>query len=115
MKIGFLITARLKSTRLPGKLKLTIDDREMITWMIERLKCAPALDEIIIATSTNPQDKDLCQIAEREGVKCFRGSELDVIERLYKASKEFDLDYVLNVTADCPLVAYYIIEEVIDL
>ena len=53
MRTGFLITARLKSTRLPGKLKLTIGGREMLVWMIDRLKCADSLDEIVIATSTN--------------------------------------------------------------
>jgi len=37
MKIGFLITARLKSTRLPKKLLLKINGREIIRHMIDRL------------------------------------------------------------------------------
>ena len=82
MKIGFLITARMKSTRLPLKLTLKIHDREIIALMIDRLKLCNCVDEIIIATSTNSQDDVLCQIAQREHVKCFRGSEADVLERL---------------------------------
>ena len=114
MKIGFLITARMKSTRLPRKLTLKIDGREMITWMVDRLKLCKVLNEIIIATSTNPQDDILCQIAKRENVKCFKGSEDDVVERLYEAAKFFKIDYMINITADCPLVGYDFIEDVVE-
>jgi len=115
MKIGFLITARLKSTRLPKKVILKIDGREFIALMIKRLKLSKAVDDIVVATSTNPQDNPLAKIALRENVKCFRGSEDDVLERLYLASKEFGLDYILNLTADCPLLAYEFIEKVVEM
>lgn len=114
MKIGFLITARMKSTRLPLKLTLKIHDREIIALMIDRLKLCNCVDEIIIATSTNSQDDVLCQIARREHVKCFRGSEADVLERLYMAAQYYKIDYIVNVTADCPLVAYDFIEDLIE-
>jgi spore coat polysaccharide biosynthesis protein SpsF len=113
MKIGFLITARMKSTRLPLKLTLKIQDREIIALMIDRLKLCNCVDEIIIATSTNSQDDVLCQIAKREHVKCFRGSEADVLERLYMAAQYYKIDYIVNVTADCPLVGYDFIEDMI--
>lgn len=114
MKIGFLITARMKSTRLPKKLTLKINDREIIALMIDRLKECKILDEIIIATSTNPQDDILCEIAKRENIKCYRGSEDDVLERLYFAAKEYELGYIVNITADCPLVSFDFIEKVVD-
>ena len=38
MKIGFLITGRMKSTRLPKKLSLKIFGRDMMTLMIDRFK-----------------------------------------------------------------------------
>lgn len=115
MKIGFLITARMKSTRLPKKLTLKINNREVIAWMIDRLKQCRVLNEIIIATSTNPQDNVLCKIAKREGVKYYKGSEDDVLERLYQAAKTYELDYIINVTGDCPLVAFDFIEKVVEL
>ena len=115
MKTGFLITARMKSTRLPQKVTLKINDREIIAWMIDRLKQCRCLDEIIIATSTNPQDDVLCDIACREKIKYYRGSEDDVLERLYGAAKEYGLDYAINITADCPLVAFDFIETAIQL
>ena len=115
MKVGFLITARMKSTRLPLKLTKKIMDREIIIWLIERVKCSNALDEIVIATSTNPQDQILCDIAKNEDVKCYRGSEDDVLHRLYDAALNYQIDYILNITADCPLVSFDFFEKVVEL
>lgn len=114
MKTGFLITGRMKSTRLPMKLTRKILDREIIRWMLDRLKLNKKLDKIIICTSTNPQDDILEQIAREENVKIFRGAEDDVIQRLYDASVFYELDYALNITADCPLVSNNYISKIID-
>lgn len=114
MKTGFLITARLKSTRLPKKLLKEVHGEPIMVWMLRRLKLATELDEIAICTSTNSQDDPLAKIAEREGVKCFRGSEEDVIQRLYDAAQEYNLDYVINMTADCPLLPFDLVGKMID-
>ncbi len=115
MRTGFLITARMKSTRLPRKITLKINGRELIAWMIDRLKQCTFLNEIVIATSTNPQDDILCEIAEREGIGYYRGSEEDVLERLYEATNRYEFDYMLNLTADCPLVAFDFIDQAVEL
>jgi len=104
MKVGYLITARLKSTRLPRKILLEVGGRPFLSQMIHRLRKAASVDEIIICTSTNPQDDPLEEHARTEGVACFRGDEEDVIRRLSEACVAHTLDYALNITADCPLV-----------
>ncbi len=114
MRTGFLITARLKSTRLPYKLLLKIFDREIIKWMIDRLKLCPELNQIIICTSHNNQDDPLEIIANQENVGIYRGSEEDVLQRLYDAAIYFNLDYIVNVTADCPLVSYEYVATIIN-
>jgi len=114
MVIGFLITARLKSTRLPKKLILKLNGREVIRHMIDRLKLSNVLDNIIICTSNNPQDEPLIKIAIDEGIDYFLGDEDDVILRLYNASKKFKLDYAVNVTADCPLVSIEYIKRIVE-
>jgi spore coat polysaccharide biosynthesis protein SpsF len=113
MRAGFLITARLKSTRLPKKLVLKIQGEEIISLMIRRLQIATGIAGIVIATSDNPQDEELCTLARREHASCFQGSELNVIERLYEAGRKFQFDYVLNITGDCPLVSYDFIDDFI--
>lgn len=113
MKVGFLITARLKSSRLPLKLLKEVNGENLITWMIKRLQLCKELDEIVICTSTNSQDDPLEEIAEKNGIQCFRGSEEDVISRLYDAAIKYKLDYVINMTADCPLIPYEYIPKLI--
>lgn len=113
MKIGFIITARMKSSRLKKKATLKIFDRELIAWMLDRAKLSNAVDEIIIATSTNPQDDILEEIAVRESVDVYRGSEEDVIKRLFEAAQKFKLDFFINITADCPLFGFDYFEDII--
>ncbi len=112
MKTGFLITARLKSTRLPMKVILKVNGIELIRHMINRIKESKVIDEIIICTSPNPQDAPLVKIANEEGIKYFLGDEDDVIQRLSDAAQHFNLDYVINVTADNPLVSPEYITEI---
>ena len=102
MKTGFLITARLKSTRLPEKLLREVEGRPIFSHMIDRLKLAKRVDEIIVCTSTNTQDDRLEELAASEGISCFRGDEDDVVKRLSDAADLFRLDYLLSITADCP-------------
>lgn len=114
LKTGFLITARLKSTRLPQKVILELNNKPLICHMIDRLKLSNTLDRIIMCTSTNPQDKPLVDIAAKENIDCFLGSEEDVIQRLYEAAGKFKLDYALDATADCPLVSLEYIGKIVD-
>jgi spore coat polysaccharide biosynthesis protein SpsF len=102
LKTGFLITARLKSTRLPLKLLQPVENRPIFSHMLDRLKLAKRVDQIIVCTSTNPQDDPLIELAEAEGVASFRGDEDDVVKRLSDAATAFNLDYILSITADCP-------------
>ena len=104
MKTAFLITARLKSTRLPKKILLEVQGKPLIVHMLDRIKHAKSIDKIIICTSTNPQDDPLEKIAAQENVFCFRGSEDDVLKRLLKAAKCHDLKHFANITADCPMM-----------
>ena len=104
MKTGFLMIGRLKSTRLPKKLLLHIEDRPVLAHMFDRIKQCGRVDEIILCTSTNPQDAPLEDLAKAEKISVFRGHEDDVLKRLYDASIAFGLDYILSITCDCPLV-----------
>ena len=114
MKTVFLITARLKSTRLPNKLLREVCGRPIFAHMIDRLKLIKGVDQIVICTSTNPQDDPLLELAKSEGVACFRGDEDDVIKRLADAAAGFDADYVLSITADCPFSDPVYAEKIID-
>ena len=87
MKIVSTIEARMASTRLPGKIMKEILGRPMLELLIERLKRAKKVDEIIVATTVNPEDEVVTRLAERVGVKWFRGSSEDVLDRVLQAAK----------------------------
>ena len=114
MKVGYLVTARLKSTRLPRKLLLEIKGKSVISHMLDRLKLANNVDEIIICTSTSEQDKPLGELAKENNVKCFFGDPDDVLTRLLGAADEFKLDYILNITADCPFVDPFYADKIVE-
>ena len=113
MKTAFLITARLKSTRLPKKILLVVAGKPLIVHMLDRIKNATSIDKIIICTSTNPQDDPLEEIADQEQVSCFRGSEEDVLVRLLEASRSHGLKYFANITADCPMMDPFLIDRAV--
>jgi spore coat polysaccharide biosynthesis protein SpsF len=104
MRVGFLLTARLKSARLPRKVLLALAGRPATAHLLDRVKRARRIETIVVCTSTNAQDDPLEALAAQEGVHCYRGSEGDVLLRLYEAAAAHGLDYVANITADCPLV-----------
>ena len=88
MNTTFLITARLKSTRLKNKIILKVKGKYLISHMIERIKKSNNINNIILCTSTNRQDDLLEKLSKEENILCFRGSEEDVADRLLKASKK---------------------------
>ena len=113
IKTTFLITARLKSTRLPKKIMLEVEGKPLIVHMLDRIKHAKTIDKIIICTSTNPQDDPLEEIAVKEKIDCHRGSEEDVLARLLEASKNHNLSHFANITADCPMLDPELIDQVV--
>ncbi len=104
MKVGYLITGRLKSTRLPKKLLIEVKGKPVIGHMLDRLKLTKKVDQIVICTSDLEQDRPLGEIARENCVECYFGDPDDVLVRLLGAADKYGFDYILNITADCPLV-----------
>lgn len=115
MKIGLLITARLKSSRLPFKLLKDLNGYSIIEHVIERSKKISGVEEIILCTSTNKQDRPLIEIARKKDIFYFLGSEEDVLQRLYDASNFFDLDYLISITGENPLFSIDYANRIVDL
>lgn len=112
-KTGIFITARLKSTRLPLKVIKPILGRPMIDWMIERLKRCN-IEPLVMMTSTNRQDDLLVEIAGKNAIDYFRGSEDDVLLRMRDCARQFEADLIISITADNPLVEPAFINKLVD-
>jgi spore coat polysaccharide biosynthesis protein SpsF len=112
-KIVAIIQARTGSTRLPRKVLEEIGGKPMLWHVIERVKRARLVDEVVVATTDGEEDSAVEKIAEECGVGCFRGSEEDVLDRYYRAAEKFGADIVVRITADCPLIDPEIIDRAI--
>jgi spore coat polysaccharide biosynthesis protein SpsF len=113
MKTVITIEARMCSTRLPGKVLKPILGRPMLAIMIERLQRVWQVDEIVIATTNNPADNPIADLAKHLGVGWFRGSEEDVLDRVLKAAQSVNADLIVEMTGDCPLVDPLIVDQMI--
>ena len=103
-KIGCVIIARLGSSRLPGKVLKIVKNETLLIWLLKRIKKIKYFKDIVVATTTNEEDDKIEKIVLKNKFKIFRGSEKNVVQRLYKASKKFKFDHVVEITADCPLI-----------
>ena len=112
-KVNAIIQARCGSTRFPDKVFVDIDRKPLLWHVVNRLKYADMIDDIIIATTVNPKDDKIVDWCKTESVKYFRGSEEDVLNRYYSASVAFPSDVVVRVTADDPFKEPLVIDKVI--
>ncbi|MCP4441337.1 MAG: acylneuraminate cytidylyltransferase [Aureispira sp.] len=108
MKIGIISQARMTSTRLPGKVLKTANDIPLLKYHIDRL--AQSNLPIFIATTINKTDDPVVELCKKEGIPYYRGDENHVLSRYYECAKEYDLDVVVRVTSDCPLIDGKLIE-----
>ena len=92
------------STRLPGKVLMPVLDRPLLWWVVHRVRQSRYVDEIVIATTTNPRDDAIATLCETENWSVFRGSEDDVLDRYYQAAQTHDADVIIRITSDCPLI-----------
>lgn len=103
MKAVTLIAVRTKSARLPRKALAEIEGKYLVEHLIDRLKTAKIPESIIVCTSTHPDDKILVDIAKRNEVKWFTGSENNVLSRFIGAAEAMGADIIVRTTGDNPL------------
>ena len=111
VKFGIITQARLGSTRLQGKVFKKIKDKSLLEYHLDGLRSAKL--PIIVATTDLGRDDEIAKFCQRNGIQFFRGSETDVLKRFYKAAQHFNLDYIVRVTSDCPLIRGNYISEAI--
>ena len=113
MKVVAIIQARMSSSRLPGKVLLNLAGRPILEHVIVRLSLSKTIDEVVVATSTDDTDDTLVAWLVDFEANFFRGSLLDVLDRYYKCAVEYQADWVVRITSDCPLVDPDIVDHVV--
>ncbi|OGH72376.1 MAG: hypothetical protein A2921_04465 [Candidatus Magasanikbacteria bacterium RIFCSPLOWO2_01_FULL_43_20b] len=113
MKIVAIIQARMGASRLPGKVLLDIGGKKAIELVWERVSQSRKVAEIWLATTTSPGDDELYHFIAGKRIKCYRGSEFDVLDRYYQTALLAAAGAVVRITGDCPFIDPSVIDEVI--
>ncbi len=103
----------MASSRLPGKVLLPVLSLPMLGRLILRLKSIEFLDQIIVATTNNLDDDLIVATAAKYGADIYRGSESDVLGRVLEAAKKYDVDLIVEITGDCPIIDPTIVVSII--
>jgi spore coat polysaccharide biosynthesis protein SpsF len=114
LRVVASIEARMSSTRLPGKVLADIAGRPAVIRVLDRLRRAQAVDAIVVATTIGPADDPLARAVESAGIRCYRGSEADVLKRVVEAHRLMGTDIIVEVTGDCPLIDPAVIDLGVD-
>ena len=115
MKYLALIQARCGSSRLPNKVLRTFSGKPNLQWVIERVQRSKKIDEMMVITSIERNNLPLIKLCAELGVRVFVGSEEDVLDRYYQAACLLHPEFVVRITADCPLFDWRYLDMAIDL
>jgi spore coat polysaccharide biosynthesis protein SpsF len=100
---GLILQARMGSTRLPGKTLMPLAGAPLLQRILERVARCRAVDEVIVATTTQAGDDQVAALAAGCGARVFRGSESDLVDRYLRAAEAFDIGIIARLPADNPV------------
>jgi len=114
-----ILQARMSSSRLPGKVLKPILGKAMLALQLERLQRVQSIDHIIVATSDGPEDDVIADQCASLSIACYQGDLNNVLHRFYRAAKQYkshecQLQHIVRLTGDCPLISPSIIDNVIE-
>ena len=103
----------MTSSRLPGKVMMMLGTDPLLKFMISRVKKIKLIDRIIVATTKNKNDLPIIKLCKELGIDYYRGDEFDVLGRYYQAASTYDLEHILRLTSDCPMIDPEVVDQII--
>ena len=112
-KIVATIEARMGSLRLPGKVMKEILGKPILQITAERAMKSKLLNEVIVATTTNPRDDVIVDMCKKNNILYYRGSEDDVLDRVLNAAKSRNAEIIVELISDNPLIDSNVIDQIV--
>ena len=114
MKYLVIVQARTNSSRLPNKVLMKVNgEQTVLEHVIKQLSFCKSISKIIVATTNLKQDDVIEELVKKLEIDVFRGDSSDVLDRYYQCAKKFNLDDIVRITSDCPLIDPEIVDKVI--
>ena len=110
-KVIGVIPARLSSTRFPGKVLAPIGGKPLVQWVVERVRQAKRLDDVIVAT-----DSAVVQhFCDDQQIRCVmtRDDHQSGTDRVAEVAGTQEADFLLNIQGDEPLICPDLIDELV--
>lgn len=115
MKTYGIIPSRFGSSRFPGKPLAILAGKPLVAWVVEAVKKAAGLDEVLVATD---DERIVAAVNEHGGKAVMTPSELPSgTDRIACAARNYlghdfaDDDILVNIQGDEPLIDPKLIEE----
>jgi spore coat polysaccharide biosynthesis protein SpsF len=99
-----VIQARTGSTRLPRKVLRDLGGKPVLAWVVQAARTSGVCDEVVVATTREPDDDEVVALASALGARVVRGPVEDVLTRFIMATEASGADIVVRLTSDCPLI-----------
>jgi spore coat polysaccharide biosynthesis protein SpsF len=115
MSLGVVIQARMGSSRLPGKVLRDIAGRPLLAHVVGRLEALGHAALVVVATSDLPRDDIIAAWCASSGTACFRGGEVDVLDRYLRCAETYGFSQVVRLTADNPFTDIAELDRLVDL
>jgi spore coat polysaccharide biosynthesis protein SpsF (cytidylyltransferase family) len=114
MNFGIIIQARTGSTRLPKKVLANIhEEKNVLEFQITRILEYFNKKNLLIATTNHKNDKVIKNIAEKYKIKSYQGSENNVLKRYIDCATKYNIQNIIRITSDCPLIDPQLIKKMI--
>jgi spore coat polysaccharide biosynthesis protein SpsF len=110
VSVYILVSARMASSRCPGKALAPLAGRPLLEVLLDRMAAVRGVDGVVLATSVNAENEPLVEVARGAGFEAFRGDEDDVLHRHVDCARALGADHVVRVTGDNPLTDVETIE-----
>lgn len=117
MNVGAIIQARMKSTRLPGKILLPLpysNGKPLLWWIVQGISRSRMVNKIVLASSKEKENDPLVTFCATNSISLFRGSETDVLSRFVQIIRDCKFDLIVRFTGDNPIVDPILLDQTIN-
>ena len=87
IKVLAIIQARTNSSRLPGKVLISINKKKIIQHVYDRVSSAKLIDKTYVATTILDSDLELVKVCSKKNINIFCGSSEAVLDRYFDTRK----------------------------
>ncbi len=102
-RCAIIIQARMSSSRFPGKMMSVVGGLPLIEYVYRRCKYS-LVNKVLVATSDDKSDDDLCYYCKKKNIPVFRGPLDNVLKRYIQAAEYLKAKFIGRVCGDTPFI-----------